>query len=117
MAAGVPVSGAAGIGAPSETVTVIHAGTLIAEAGKAARRNVSVVVRGRMIAEVRDGFVDVPGARVVDLRNATVLPGLIDSHVHVMLSEVNIRFLESVPLTLMTARAARPWLRDRAGEG
>ena len=65
-----------------EVVTVIHAGTLIAEAGKPSRRNATIIVRGRTIAEVRDGFIDVPGARVVDLRNATVLPGLIDSHVH-----------------------------------
>ncbi len=34
------------------------------------------------------------------------MPGLIDCHVHVFLSEVNIRALEAVPLTLMTARAA-----------
>src|SRR5712691_7344010 len=34
------------------------------------------------------------------------MPGLIDSHVHVVLSEVVIRNMESVPLTLMTARAA-----------
>jgi len=32
------------------------------------------------------------------------MPGLIDCHVHVFLSEVNIRALEAVPLTLMTAR-------------
>ncbi len=68
--------------APADSVTVIHAGTLHVEPGKAPRRNASVIVRGRTIAEVRDGFVDVPGARVVDLRTATVLPGLIDSHVH-----------------------------------
>ena len=68
--------------AAAEPVTVIHAGTLIAEPGKAPRRNASVIVRGRTIAEVRDGFADVAGARVVDLRGATVLPGLIDSHVH-----------------------------------
>ncbi len=68
--------------APAETVTVIHAGTLHAEPGKTPRRNASIVIRGRKISEVRDGFVDVPGARVVDLRTATVLPGLIDSHVH-----------------------------------
>ncbi len=66
----------------AEPVTVIHAGTLLAEPGKPARRNASVIVRGRTIEDVRDGFIDMPGARVVDLRNATVLPGLIDSHVH-----------------------------------
>jgi imidazolonepropionase-like amidohydrolase len=65
-----------------EVVTVIHAGTLMAQPGRALRRNASVIVRGRTITEVRDGFVDVPGARIVDLRAATVLPGLIDSHVH-----------------------------------
>ena len=34
------------------------------------------------------------------------MPGLIDCHVHVMHSEVNVRFLEAMPLTLLTARAA-----------
>ncbi|HZG45234.1 MAG TPA: amidohydrolase family protein [Allosphingosinicella sp.] len=65
-----------------EAVTVIHAGTLIAVPGQQPRRNVSIVVRGNRIAEVRDGFAEVPGVRVVDLRTHTVLPGLIDSHVH-----------------------------------
>lgn len=65
-----------------EPVTVIHAGTLLAEPGEAPRREMSVIVRGRRIAEVRDGYVNVPGARVVDLRDSYVLPGLIDMHVH-----------------------------------
>lgn len=68
--------------APAEPVTVIHAGTLLAVPGQAPRRNASVIVQGRRILEVRDGFADVPGARVVDLRTATVMPGLIDMHVH-----------------------------------
>jgi imidazolonepropionase-like amidohydrolase len=67
---------------PAEPVTVIHAGTLLAEPGKAPRHNASIIVRGRTIAEIRDGFAEVPGARIIDLRSATVLPGLIDSHVH-----------------------------------
>ena len=67
---------------PAEHVTVIHAGTLIAQPGQAPMRNATVVVRGRTIAEVRPGFIDVPGAQVVDLRTSTVLPGLIDMHVH-----------------------------------
>jgi imidazolonepropionase-like amidohydrolase len=66
----------------AEAVTVIHAGTLLAVPGERPRRNASIIVRGNRIAEVRDGFVDVPGARVVDLRGQYVLPGLIDMHVH-----------------------------------
>jgi imidazolonepropionase-like amidohydrolase len=66
----------------AEPVTVIHAGRLLAEPGKAPMTNASVIIRGRAIESVQSGFVDVPGARAIDLRNATVLPGLIDSHVH-----------------------------------
>ena len=69
---------------PAEAVTVIHAGTLMAEPGKPVRRNASVIIRGRKIAEIRDGFADLPGARIVDLRTATVMPGFIDSHVHLI---------------------------------
>jgi imidazolonepropionase-like amidohydrolase len=68
--------------APAEQTVVIHAGTLLAVPGSPARRQVSVVVQGRKIVGVRDGFVDMPGARIVDLRDSTVLPGLIDMHVH-----------------------------------
>lgn len=67
---------------PSEPVTVIHAGTLIAIPGQAPMKQATVVVRGGKIAEVRPGFVDVPGAKVVDLSTSTVMPGLIDMHVH-----------------------------------
>lgn len=67
-----------------QQVTVIHAGTLLAEPGKAPLRNASIVIRGKTITEVRPGFADVPGARVIDLRTSTVLPGLIDSHVHLI---------------------------------
>lgn len=65
-------------------VTVIHAGTLIADPAKPPLRNATVVVRGKAIESVQSGFVEVPGARVVDLRTATVMPGLIDSHVHLI---------------------------------
>ena len=73
-----------------EPVTVIHAGTILTEPGKAALSNASVIVRGRTIEAVQPGFVDVPGAKIVDLRSGTVLPGLIDSHVH--LSGLDDRF-------------------------
>jgi len=62
--------------------TVIHAGHLLAVPGSPARGQSTIVVRGGKIVEVRDGFSDVPGARVVDLSTQYVLPGLIDCHVH-----------------------------------
>lgn len=82
---------------PAEAVTVIHAGTLIAQPGQAPLRNATVVIRGKTIESVQSGFVEVPGARVVDLRNATVLPGLIDSHVHLigLDDRMQARLLES----------------------
>jgi len=74
--------GAAAYAQPAETVRAIQAGTLIAVPGQAPMKNATIVIRGSKIAEVRPGFVDVPGAEVIDLRTATVMPGLIDSHVH-----------------------------------
>jgi len=64
--------------------TYIHAGRLIAVPGQPVRGPSTVVVdQGRIVA-VKDGHVapTEPGAAVVDLKDKTVLPGLIDSHVH-----------------------------------
>lgn len=47
------------------------------------QRDKTLVIRGNQVVETRDGFVgDASQGRVVDLREAFVLPGLIDSHVH-----------------------------------
>jgi imidazolonepropionase-like amidohydrolase len=66
-----------------------------------------VLVEGEVIREVADRPIQATGATVIDGGGRTLMPGLIDCHVHVYLSEVNIRNLEHIPLTLMTARAAR----------
>jgi imidazolonepropionase-like amidohydrolase len=66
-----------------------------------------LLVEGETVREASDKPIKSANADVVDCGGRTLMPGLIDSHVHVILSEVNIRFLEAVPLTLMTARAAR----------
>ena len=72
----------------------------------AARGGYEVLVEGTTIKDVSDKAIKSPGARVIDCGGRTLMPGLIDCHVHVFLSEVTIRNLESVPLTLLTARAA-----------
>ena len=70
---------------PAQTADaiVIHAGTLLDRPGQAPRRNASIIVRAGRIESVQDGFVAPPaGARLIDLSDRFVLPGLIDSHVH-----------------------------------
>ncbi len=64
--------------------TYVHAGRLLADpaSGRVDARR-TVVVRADRVVEIREGFVEAPaGVAVVDLRESFVLPGLIDSHVH-----------------------------------
>ena len=65
-----------------------------------------ILVEGETIREVSERPIRASDAAVVDCGGRTLMPGLIDCHAHVILSEVFIRQLENVPLTLMTARAA-----------
>ena len=65
-----------------------------------------LLVEGDRIKEVSVKPIKAAKATVVDCRGQTLMPGLIDCHVHVIHSEVNIRFLEAMPLTLLTARAS-----------
>ena len=67
---------------------------------------VSVLVEDETIREVSSKPVKSKNAATVDCKGRTLMPGLIDCHVHACLSEVNIRYLEAIPLTLMTARAS-----------
>ena len=62
---------------------VIHAGVLIDAVGEASRSQVSIVVHDDKIVAVENGYTIPAGAEVIDLSNATVLPGFIDCHVHV----------------------------------
>src|SRR3546814_8715690 len=63
--------------------TVIHAGQLLAEPGKPARGASTIIVEGGRIVSIADGYQPAePGATLIDLKDKYVLPGLIDSHVH-----------------------------------
>jgi len=64
-----------------------------------------LLVENNRIREVSATPITAPDANVVDCGGRTLMPGLIDCHVHVVLCEVNIGKLESMPLTLMTANA------------
>jgi len=70
------------------------------------RGGYEVLVEGDTIREVSSKPIKQRGAQVIDGGKRTLMPGLIDCHVHVFLTEVNIRHLENVPLTLLTAKSA-----------
>ena len=79
-------SGAAQNASAPTALTVIRAGTLIDGTGSTPKKGQLIFVRGQRIEKVADGGADIPrDAKVVDLSNATVLPGLIDSHTHIFL--------------------------------
>jgi imidazolonepropionase-like amidohydrolase len=71
--------------ANAETL-LIHAGQLLAVPGERPLSRQTVVVEGQRIVEVVDGFADASAygddARVIDLSDEFVLPGLMDMHVH-----------------------------------
>jgi len=72
----------------------------------ALKGGMSVLVEDELVREVSAKPIKAAKASVIDCKGRTLMPGLIDCHVHALLSEVNIRYLEAIPLTLMTARAA-----------
>ena len=71
-----------------------------------ARAGHHVLVEDGRIREVSDQAIKADGAVRLDVGGRTLMPGLIDAHVHVTISEVAIARMESSPLTLMTAEAA-----------
>jgi imidazolonepropionase-like amidohydrolase len=96
--------------APASKTVVIHAVRLLDVKTGKTLANQTIVIQGDKIASVGSDTQIPAGAQVVDLSNATVLPGLIDAHTHVTMP-TNFgysRLAISVPREALTgARNAR----------
>ena len=67
----------------SAQVTVIKAGRLIDPDSGTVVADQIIVVRANKIEAVGKGLAIPAGAKIIDLSQMTVLPGLIDCHTHV----------------------------------
>jgi imidazolonepropionase-like amidohydrolase len=107
----VPIASAQTTAAPAHSY-VLHAARLIdIESGKVVTPG-EVLVQGERISEAGSQVTHPPGAETIDLGNRTLLPGLIDVHVHLFLhpgAEDLQTVQESVPertiIALLAAKA------------
>ena len=110
--------------------TILHCGKLIDVKNKAVLENMSVIIEGNKIVDVKQGYVQArPADKLMDLKNRTVMPGLMDMHVHLegetkrggvadrfTMNPQDIAF-ESVKYVNVTLMAGFTTVRDLGGSG
>src|SRR5437667_12813752 len=67
----------------------------------------SVLVEDGVIREVSDKPVSAPNAQRIDVAGRTLMPGLIDLHIHAYFADVNVAVVENNGSAFRTAHAVR----------
>ncbi|TAM59779.1 amidohydrolase family protein [bacterium] len=91
-------------------------GKLLIPREEELREGFEVLVEGETIREVSERPIHAPDAFVVDLGGRTLMPGLIDCHVHVTASQVDLGANAALPNALAAYRAL-PILRGMLMRG
>ncbi|MBY4897411.1 amidohydrolase family protein [Cupriavidus sp. AU9028] len=96
--------------------TLLKGGNVLDPAQGAMLRHHDVLIEGERIVAVSSTPIDAPDATVIDAGGKTVMPGLIDCHVHVLASLANLGINASQPNVLVAIRAL-PILRAMLDRG
>jgi imidazolonepropionase-like amidohydrolase len=87
---------------------VIFANCAVIDGTRRERReDHHVLVEGERIREVSDRPINSAAAETIDLKGRTLMPGLIDAHVHVLAVDAALARLADRPVTLLTLQAAK----------
>ncbi|MDF2158546.1 amidohydrolase family protein [Algoriphagus sp. CAU 1675] len=110
--------------------TYIHAGRMIDVKSKKILTEQTIVVEGDKILSVSSGYQKGgQGDSVIDLKDATVMPGLMDMHVHIESQTSPTRYMDgfrdneadvafkSLPYAKVTLMAGFTTVRDLGGSG
>jgi imidazolonepropionase-like amidohydrolase len=109
-------------------IFAIQAGRVIVDAAKPALGPSTVIVENGRIVRIDPGAVSPAGATVVDMSGKTVMPGLIDAHVHLTgdpgtpfwreaIDSDESAAITGVKNALLTARAGFTTVRDLGAPG
>ncbi|MGB5395009.1 MAG: amidohydrolase family protein, partial [Lutimonas sp.] len=111
--------------------TYLHCGKLVDVEQKKVLNEMTVVIRDNQIISVTKGFQNPSSAndQIIDLKDKTVLPGLIDMHVHLeseqsastyldkfTMNEADVAF-ETAKNAMTTLMAGFTTVRDLGGSG
>lgn len=114
----------------SAQTTYVHCGRLLTMTQAEAQEKMTIVVQADTVARIEKGFLPAPaGVELIDLRDLSVLPGLIDCHVHLefeqsrqsygekyVLNDADIAFRSAV-YARRTLEAGFTTVRDLGGTG
>lgn len=72
--------------------TYVHAGTILAVPGQPAKTQQTIIIADNKIESIQPGYITTGSANIIDLKDSFVMPGMIDSHVHLRMEwNPNIR--------------------------
>jgi imidazolonepropionase-like amidohydrolase len=89
------------------SLLLFHDAALLDVAAGELRPGCDVLVEGDRVVEVSERPLASGAAERFDLRGATLMPGLIDAHVHAVITTMDLAAMERKPVTLVAHEARR----------